>query len=67
MSWGPATVYIQRRLNSDGTAVDSENPLQDVPDDDSYKEYPDDDEDEEEDEDEDEDGGDGGEALDNLD
>ena len=35
MSWGPATVYIHRRLNADGTSASSET-LKDVPDDDEY-------------------------------
>jgi len=35
MSWGPATVYIQRRLNADGTSVAGPG-LKDVPDDDEY-------------------------------
>jgi hypothetical protein len=35
MSWGPATVYIHRRLQADGTSVGGD-PLKDVPDDDSY-------------------------------
>lgn len=34
-SWGPATVYIHRRLNLDGTSASSET-LKDVPDDDYY-------------------------------
>jgi SAM-dependent methyltransferase len=44
MSWGPATVYIHRRLNPDGTAFSVE-PLKDVPDDDSYTSPADDDSD----------------------
>jgi len=55
MSWGPATVFIHRRLNHDKTVFSNEQ-LQDVPDDDSYKEYDDtyesSDEDEEEDDEE---------------
>merc|ERR1711988_174832 len=38
MSWGPATVYIQRRLNEDGTSVDT-TPLQEVPDEEFDEKY----------------------------
>lgn len=44
MSWGPATVFIHRRLNADGTAYSTEQ-LMDIPDDDSYNEFEDDDDD----------------------
>jgi len=44
MSWGPATVYIHRRLNHDGTPFSDET-LQDVADDDSYKSYDEDEDD----------------------
>mmetsp|Transcript_22134 Transcript_22134/g.43586 ORF Transcript_22134/g.43586 Transcript_22134/m.43586 type:complete len:335 (+) Transcript_22134:86-1090(+) len=73
MSWGPATVYIQRRLNHDGTAASTET-LRDVPDDDSDKDDDADDDDssdedseEEEEEDDDEDSDDDEDALEDLD
>ena len=66
MSWGPATVYIQRRLNEDGTSVDT-TPLQEVPDeefDEKFNEVPWEDEEGEEEADH---ASDEGEILDNLD
>ena len=37
MSWGPATVFIHRRLNEDGSSVSGS--LTEIADDESYNEY----------------------------
>jgi len=53
MSWGPATVFIHRRLNHDGSSA--AGTLTEIADDDSYNEYDDAENDDDEDDDEDED------------
>lgn len=66
MSWGPATVYIQRRLNEDGTSVDT-TPLQEVPDEEFDEKYNEVSWGDEEGEEEADHASDEGEILDNLD
>mmetsp|Transcript_6864 Transcript_6864/g.9220 ORF Transcript_6864/g.9220 Transcript_6864/m.9220 type:complete len:397 (+) Transcript_6864:49-1239(+) len=52
MSWGPATVFIHRRLNLDGTPVNAEKVTLDD-DQESYFEYDDDDDDDDDNDDDD--------------